>query len=332
MHNFKHLAIVGGGSWATALVRIFSDSGVQVKWYLRSSQAVAHIKEHGRNPNYLSFLQLKKDYVHPTSDLKEAINFSDYLLFAVPSAYLEHTVSDIEADEVHDKKIMLSIKGIVPGHGQIPSDFLAKKFGVSPDLFFVLGGPCHAEEVAMERKTYVTIASHDKQAAGEIAAAIDLDFIKVVVNDDPIGVEMCAILKNVIGIACGIASGLNYGDNFLAVLVTNALREVKEFLFAMDSRKRDLTRSGYYGDLLVTAYSPFSRNRTFGQMIGRGYTVHLAQSEMNMVAEGYYAVDGVYNMTRKMGLESPILSAVYRILYNKISPYIEFKLLEQKLI
>lgn len=332
MHNFKRLTIVGGGSWATALVRIFSDSGVQVKWHLRSSQAVAHIETHGRNPNYLSFLQLKKDYISPTTDLQEAIRFADHLLFAVPSAYLENTVSDLSHEDIGEKNLMVSIKGIVPGQGQIPSDFLAKRFAVPTNSIIVLGGPCHAEEVAMERKTYITVAAHDKKVAQTIAEGINLDYIKVIINDDPLGVEMAAILKNVVGIACGIASGLNYGDNFLAVLVTNALREVKEFLYAMDSRPRDLTRSVYYGDLLVTAYSPFSRNRTFGQMIGRGYTVHLAQSEMNMVAEGYYAVEGVYKMARKMNLQPPIISTVYRILYNKISPYVEFKLLEKKLI
>lgn len=268
----------------------------------------------------------------PTADLRDAVGFSDYILFAVPSAYLEGTVSGIPAGAMQDKKLLLSIKGVVPGYGQIPSDFLAGVFGVSSGNFIILGGPCHAEEVALERKTYVTIAALNREDARAVAEPISLDFIKVIVHDDPLGVEMAAILKNVIGIACGIATGLNYGDNFLAVLVTNALREVKDFLYHMDHRDRDLTRSGYYGDLLVTAYSPFSRNRTFGQMIGRGYTVHLAQSEMNMVAEGYYAVEGVYKMTRKMEVELPIISAVYRILYNKISPYIEFKLLEKNLI
>lgn len=332
MKNLKHLTVIGGGSWATALVRIFSDSGVHVTWYLRSPEAVANIKKTGRNPNYLSFLQLKKDYISPTTDINEAIGFSDHLLFAVPSAYLENTVSDIQPGSIRGKNILVSIKGIIPNHGLVPSDFLAKKFNIPTDSFVVLGGPCHAEEVALERKTYVTIASHDRLLAETIAGSIDLDFIKVIVNQDPMGIEMAAILKNVIGIACGIATGLNYGDNFQAVLVTNALREIKEFLYAVDHQERDLTRSGYFGDLLVTAYSAYSRNRTFGQMIGRGYTVHLAQTEMNMVAEGYYAVEGVYNMARKMDLEPPIISAIYRILYNKISPYIEFKLLEKKLI
>jgi glycerol-3-phosphate dehydrogenase (NAD(P)+) len=332
LKTLNHLAVIGGGSWATALVRIFSDSGVPVTWHLRSPEAVAHIKKHGRNPNYLSFLQLKKDRVSPTVDIHQTIRSSQFILFAVPSAYLETTVSDIDPREMEDKDLMVSIKGIVPSHNLIPSDFLGKRFGIPPDRHIVVGGPCHAEEVALERKTFVTVASQDAALAETVAGAIELDFIKTITSGDAAGVELCAILKNVIGIACGIAKGLNYGDNFLAVLVSNALREVSQFLEAADNRQRDLCRSGYYGDLLVTAYSEYSRNRIFGQMIGRGFTVHLAQAEMNMVAEGYYAVDGIYQMSRKMGVRMPVVSTVYRILYNKISPYVEFKLLEQRLI
>lgn len=332
MSTLDHLSVIGGGSWATALVRIFSDSGVKVKWYLRSSSSVDHIKKQGRNPNYLSFLQLRKEYIFPTSDMDETIQFSDFILFAVPSAYLEPVVAALDADQMEDKNIILSIKGIVPNRSLIPSDFLREKFDIPVDRHIIIGGPCHAEEVAMERKTYMTIAARDKKLAGQVASGVELDYIKTVVNEDPLGVEMAAILKNVVGIACGIARGLNYGDNFQAVLVSNALREVREFLKAMDGKERDLSYSGYFGDLLVTAYSEYSRNRTFGQMIGRGYTVHLAQTEMKMVAEGYYAVEGIYHMARSLGQEMPLVSAVYRILYNKISPYVEFKLLEQILI
>lgn len=230
------------------------------------------------------------------------------------------------------KYLLSSIKGIVPRHNQIPSDFLGTQLLVAPERHVVLGGPCHAEEIAMDRKTYVTVAAEDVQLAKAVASAISLEFVRTVASDDPLGIELAAILKNVVGIASGIASGLNYGDNFQAVLVSNAMREVTAFLQGIDGKERDLSRSGYFGDLLVTAYSTYSRNRTFGQMIGRGYPVHLAQSEMNMVAEGYYAAEGIHAMARKTGQQMPICSAVYRILYHKISPYVEFKLLEQKLI
>lgn len=291
-----------------------------------------YVAQHGRNPNYLGFVELNKRRVIPTDDIHEAVRFSQYVLFAVPSAFLASAITELQPEEMEGKYLLSSIKGIVPRHNQIPSDFLGTQLLIDPERHIVLGGPCHAEEIAMDRKTYVTVAAEDIQLAQAVASAIKLEFVRTIASDDPLGIELAAILKNVIGIASGIASGLNYGDNFQAVLVSNAMREVTAFLQGIDGKARDLSRSGYFGDLLVTAYSTYSRNRTFGQMIGRGYPVHLAQSEMNMVAEGYYAAEGIHAMARKIGQEMPICSAVYRILYNKMSPYVEFKLLEQKLI
>lgn len=332
MSTLSELSVIGGGSWATALVKVFSESGVHINWFLRSPDSVTHIKEEGRNPNYLTFLPLNTKQISPDSDLEKVIQHSDHILLVVPSAYLESTLSGIAPDSLENKDIILSIKGMVPGSGMIPSDYIGKRFGIPHERLFVIGGPCHAEEVALERKTYMTIAGEDQKKVETLTSAVKPDYIKAVASDDPIGIELSAIMKNVVGIACGIAHGLNYGDNFQAVLVSNALREVRDFLLTMDGRQRDLSHSGYFGDLLVTAYSEFSRNRTFGQMIGRGYTVDLAQTEMEMVAEGYYAVDGIYKMARILKLDMPIMSMVYRILYNKISPYVEFKLLEQVLI
>lgn len=299
---------------------------------MRSPETVQYINEHGRNPNYLGFLQLRKENIFPTDVLEEAVRFSDHVLFAVPSAFLAAAISELKPEHMTGKSLVTSIKGIVPGHNQIPSDFLGKQLGVPPERHVVIGGPCHAEEIAMQRKTYVTVAADEASLAARVAASIDLPYVTTVISEDPVGIELGAILKNVIGIACGIAHGLNYGDNFQAVLVSNAMREMSSFIRGLDGKDRDFSRSGYFGDLLVTAYSEYSRNRTFGQMIGRGYSVHLAQSEMNMVAEGYYAAEGIYRMARRIGQDMPIASAVYRILYNKISPYVEFKLLEQKLI
>lgn len=332
MKTLSQLSVIGGGSWATALVKVFSESGVHVNWFLRSPDTVAHIKQEGRNPNYLTFLPLATKKISPDCDIEKILNSSAHVLLAVPSAYLESTLSGLSADSLADKDLILSIKGMVPGSGLIPSEYINRRFGVPHERQFVIGGPCHAEEVALERKTYMTFAGADEEKVNTLAQAVQLDYVKVVANNDPLGIELSAIMKNVIGIACGIARGLNYGDNFQAVLVSNALREVRAFLQAVDGRRRDLSHSGYFGDLLVTAYSEFSRNRTFGQMIGRGYTVDLAQSEMKMVAEGYYAVEGIYKMARTLNQDMPIMSMVYRILYNKISPYVEFKLLEQLLI
>lgn len=332
MDKISRLAVVGGGSWATALVKIFSESGTQVSWYLRSSKSVAHIKKEGRNPNYLTFLHLRKENIDPSDVLEEVIQAAEYILLAVPSAYLESTLSGLDPQLMKDKKVIFSIKGVVPGHHVVPSEFVRLKYNVPHERQFVIGGPCHAEEVALERKTYMTIAGDDKEKVAALCDMVDLDYVKTVANYDPMGVELSAIMKNIIGIACGMARGLNYGDNFQAVLVSNALKEIRQFLEALDQRQRELSQSGYFGDLLVTAYSEYSRNRTFGQMIGRGFSVDLAQSEMKMVAEGYYAVNGIYKMARKLNCDMPIVFMVYRILYNKISPYVEFKHIEQILI
>lgn len=271
-------------------------------------------------------------HIKPLSDFEEAAGMADHILFAIPSAHLQSSISKLDPELLHDKNVLVSIKGVVTRDNLLPSDYLGRYFRLDDSRIAVIGGPCHAEEIAMERKTYLTLASTNKELSASVTGAIHSHYIRTIVNEDPLGVEYAAILKNIIGIACGISSGLNYGDNFQAVLVSNSLREIKHFLGSVHPLDRDLSQSAYFGDLLVTAYSEFSRNRTFGHMIGRGYTVQLAHMQMNMVAEGYFAVKGIYDLSRQLGLEMPIVSAVYRILYNHISPYIEFKLLENKLI
>ncbi|RYY28613.1 MAG: glycerol-3-phosphate dehydrogenase [Chitinophagaceae bacterium] len=331
MQPLRQITVIGGGSWATALVKIFSESDITVYWYLRSQQQVDYLLENGRNSNYLSFLQLNLNRIKPTCNLEEAINASDDILFAVPSAYLGSEVSGIEEDILEGKQIYVSIKGIVPEHDCIPSEFLARHFGINISDIIVLAGPCHAEEIAMDRKTFLTVAGFNSDLVKRLISAVNSPYLKVIANNDPLGVEYAAILKNVIGISCGIIKGMNYGDNFLAVVVSNSLREVSAFLAATDNQKRDVFDSGYFGDLLVTAYSEFSRNRTFGQMIGRGYSIPMAEGRMNMVAEGFPAVKGIYRMARQMEVNMPIVSATYRILYKQASPYHEFKLLENSL-
>lgn len=330
METIQKITIIGAGSWATALVKIFSESNVQISWYLRKANDVSYVNEHGRNPGYLSHTMLPMSYIHPTSDIEEAIDFSDTVLFVVPSAYLPSTLSTIPDGIMDNKWVLSSIKGMIPGASISASEFLNQKLDLKKDRHAIIAGPCHAEEVAMERKTYVTVSSLNEEFAGAIAASLRPSYIQTILNNDPMGVEYAAILKNIIGLACGIAHGLNYGDNFQAVLVSNSFIEIRQFLELLDPRARDLSESAYFGDLLVTAFSPFSRNRHFGQMIGRGYSVQAAQLQMRMVAEGYYAVEGIYNLSRKLGIEMPVTSAIYRILYNFISPFLEFRLLEKK--
>ncbi len=328
MQPLQSISIIGGGSWATALVKIFSESGIVVHWYVRSQEHVDFLQANGRNPNYLGFVQLNLDFIKPTCDIDKAIASSADILFAVPSAYLDATVEEMEEDSMQQKKMYVSIKGIVSGEFLIPSVFLSNRFNISVNGITVLAGPCHAEEIAMDKKTFLTVAGKDEVVVNRLKDAVRSHYINVVVNHDPIGVEYAAILKNVIGIASGMAKGLNYGDNFLAVIISNAMREIKNFLADIDDFDRDLFDSAYFGDLLVTAYSEFSRNRTFGNMIGRGYSVPIAESRMNMIAEGFPAVKGMYQAAMQHGTNMPVLSTVHRILYQHASPYIEFKLLE----
>lgn len=331
LQPLQSLTVIGSGSWATALVKIFSENRINVKWYLRSQEHVSFLLSNGRNPNYLSFLQLDLKYIHPTSIIEEALDFSDDVLFAVPSAFLESIVEELNDDILGNKRLYVSIKGIVSDQLLIPSVFLADRFNINNHDISVLAGPCHAEEIAMERKTYLTVAGENATVVSRMANAICSHYINIIQNDDPLGVEYAAILKNVIGIASGMVKGLNYGDNFLAVVVSNGMREIKDFLQAVDNRDRDLYNSAYFGDLLVTAYSEFSRNRNFGYMMGRGYSVSVAESRMSMIAEGLPAVKGVHRAAGLLGVNMPVFLTLYRILYQHTSPFTEFKLLESQL-
>lgn len=331
MQLLQSLTVIGGGSWATALVKIFSESGITVTWYLRSQEHVNFLLKNGRNPNYLSFLQLNLQFIRPTTILEEALSSSHDVLFAVPSAFLESTLEEMDENILQNKKIYVSIKGTVSDQLLIPSVFLSKRFNTDRDAITVLAGPCHAEEIAMDKKTYLTVSGGNKKTVKRMIKAITSPYINVIANHDPLGVEYSAILKNVIGIASGIVKGLNYGDNFLAVMISNAMREIKNFLAAVDGFDRDLFDSAYFGDLLVTAYSEFSRNRSFGYMIGRGYSVPVAESRMTMIAEGFPAVKGIFQAADSLGVHMPVVSTVYRILYQHASPFTEFKLLERQL-
>jgi glycerol-3-phosphate dehydrogenase (NAD(P)+) len=331
LQPLRHITVIGGGSWATALVKVFSESDVTVYWYLRSQHQVDHLLENGRNCNYLSFLQLDLQKIRPTCKLEEALSATEDILFAMPSAHLESELSELEENCLTNKQVYVSIKGIIPDHDCTPSDFLQKRFGFPIHKLMVLAGPCHAEEIAMGRKTFLTVSGNHPQQVTRMASAIRSGYVNVIENKDPTGVEYAAILKNVIAIAGGIIKGMNYGENFLAVVVSNSFREVSKFLDTLNPKERDLYDSAYFGDLLVTAYSEFSRNKTFGQMIGRGFSIPLAEGKMNMVAEGVTAVKGVYTIARQLDIKMPIVSATYRILYKQASPYNEFKLLENSL-
>lgn len=326
----KKVSVIGGGSWATALVKILAENKVHVAWYLRREEQADAVNKNGTNPDYLNFVSLNKPYVVATNDLDKALDTSGYILFAIPSAHLPDVVSNMESNCLSDKKVIISIKGTVGAANLLPSSYISTCFGVSPEDVLVIGGPCHAEEIGLNRKTYMTLASRNASFVADGEDFFSSSYIQVNRNSDPVGVEYAAIYKNIIGIVSGMAKGLKYGDNFLAVLVANAIAELGQLMQRINPNA-DMDNSSYLGDLLVTAYSEHSRNRAFGELIGRGYDILNIKEVTYMVAEGYPATKGIYETAQELDINMPIVNTAYRILYKHMPVSIEFKLLERSL-
>ncbi|MFS4415812.1 NAD(P)H-dependent glycerol-3-phosphate dehydrogenase [Maribacter sp. 2307ULW6-5] len=310
-------AVIGGGSWATAIAKMLTGNGHTIGWYMRNQDAIAHLQRFGHNPNYLSSVEFPKPMLQLSHDINTTVSQAQVLIFAIPSAFLESELKPLSVP-LKDKTLFSAIKGIVPETGLIVGEHFHNEYGVPFNNIGVLTGPCHAEEVALERLSYLTLACADAQKAHQLANALKSDHIKTKISDDIIGTEYAAMLKNIYAVAAGIAHGLRYGDNFQSVLMSNAIREMKRFIKRVHKMKRNINNSAYLGDLLVTGYSTFSRNRMFGTMIGKGYTVKSAMMEMSMVAEGYYATKSAYILKENFNkpCETPIIDAVHAILYH----------------
>ena len=333
MEDSPKFAVFGGGSWATAIVKMLCENLEHVGWYMRNVDAIKHIKKEQHNPNYLSAVEFNTDKLKLSNDINEMVAFADYLIFVIPSAFIHPELEKLKIP-LDGKVIISAIKGIVPESSLIVGEHFNTYFNVAFDDIGVISGPCHAEEVALERLSYLTIACADDTKASVVADHLSCDYIKCNISDDVIGTEYAAMLKNIYAIAAGIAHGLGYGDNFQSVLMSNAIREMKRYVKRVHKMKRDINDSAYLGDLLVTGYSIFSRNRMFGNMIGKGYTVKSAQLEMSMVAEGYYATKSAYILNNKKTenkAKTPIINAVYGILYENKEPKKVFKKLTDKL-
>lgn len=330
MENNKKFAVIGGGSWATAIAKMLCENQEKIAWYMRSTYALEHLKHQKHNPNYLSSVAFDTNKLQLTNDINEAIKFADVIIFAIPSAFLSGELEKM-TESLEGKTIFSAIKGIVPETSLIVGEHFHNKFNIPYENIGVITGPCHAEEVALERLSYLTIACSDKEKAKYLAKNVSSYYIKAKTSDDIVGTEYAAVLKNIYSIAAGIAHGLGYGDNFQAVLMSNAIREMKKFIKKVHKMKRNINDSAYLGDLLVTGYSVFSRNRMFGNMIGKGYTVKSAQMEMSMVAEGYYAVKSAYNLNLEYKAKTPIIDAVYQILYEGKDAKAVFSKLTEKL-
>ena len=312
-------AVLGGGSWATAIVKILSYSIESLGWYVRSEDTLKHIEQFGHNPKNLSSINIDTKKVWLTNDINQIIEKSDVLIVAIPSAFLTDTLKEITTS-IKDKFIVSAVKGIIPDNNLTIAEYFNQHYEIPFDNIGIVTGPCHAEEVALERLSYLTLACKSRENAQMLADKFECHFIKTTTTTDIYGVEYAAVLKNIYAIASGICHGLGYGDNFQAVLVSNAQRELKRFLDGTYPSKRNVDTSAYLGDLLVTCYSNFSRNRTFGNMIGKGYTVKATMAEMNMVAEGYYATSCIYSINDKYHISMPIADAVYSILYQHANP------------
>lgn len=331
MINSKQIAVIGSGSWATALVKILCTNTSNVNWYFRNQEDIDFVNEYTHNPRYLSSVTFDLKRLQLSNDLAATIQKSDIVILAVPSAFIHDTIKNLPKNCFENKIVFSAIKGIVPEYNLIVGEYLNTVYQVPFENIGVITGPCHAEEVALEKLSYLTLACSKVANADELCDFMRCRYIKCSSSDDIYGTELSAVLKNVVAVAGGICHGLGYGDNFLAVLVSNAIQEIKRFVDAVHPIDRDIKASAYLGDLLVTAYSQFSRNRMFGTMLGKGYGVKQAQLEMNMIAEGYYAVKCVCEINKKYNVHMPITNAVNNIIYNHKDAKHEMELLADQL-
>lgn len=345
----KTFGIIGSGSWATALAKILTDNGHHINWWIRNPDSIRHMEKRRHNPHYLSSVYFDLSLVTLENDLKKVIELSDHLVIAVPSAFIEESFAGLDARVFENKKLISAIKGIIPGQNVLLNAWLNSKFAVALEDYFVILGPCHAEEVAGEKLSYLTFSGIDVTKTEEIASYFKTDYINTVASHDILGVQYAAVLKNIYALGAGIAHGLEYGDNFLSVYIANSADEMAGFLRKVGiehivvgehdeedpvthRKAPNYAASVYLGDLLVTCYSLYSRNRMFGTMIGKGYSVRSTQLEMNMVAEGYNAAKCIYDINKTINADMPIAETVYKILWEYVKPQEGFKQIEEVLV
>lgn len=330
MEKNKQVAVLGGGSWATAIAKILLSNVPTINWYMRRQDQIDEFIRSSKNPSYLTATKFDVSRINFTSDINDVVKNSDILILAIPSPFLKLHLKKLRR-KINKKIIVSAIKGMVPDENMVISDYLHIKYDMPLENICILAGPCHAEEVAFERLSYLTIGCTDRDRARELTDYIEAPYVKTAVSDDIYGLEYSSVMKNIYAIAAGICHGLKYGDNFQAVLLSNASQEMAHFCNAVSPIHRDVNESAYLGDLLVTGYSKFSRNRQFGNMIGKGYSVKTAQLEMEMIAEGYYGTNCIHKLNEKFKVNMPICDAVYNILYEHESPTLEIKKLAEQL-
>ena len=326
----SRVAIIGSGSWATALAKLLTYNLPELNWFIRKEETIKLFKKFRHNPNYLRSVEFDMDRINFYSDINQIVEDSDILVLVTPSAFLKETLKHLTVD-IGERYVVSAIKGIIPEDNLVVGEFFHEIYDLPFDQFGVIAGPCHSEEVARDLLSYLTIASPDVKRARQFAMLLESPSLRTHISDDIWGTEYSAVIKNIMAIAAGISHGLRYGDNFQAVLMSNAIQEIKRFVDTVHPITRDIKSSAYLGDLLVTGYSQFSRNRSFGTMIGKGYTVRSAILEMDMVAEGYYATKCIKELNMQYHINMPITDSVYNIIYENISPAIEMRLLTDHL-
>lgn len=326
-------AVIGYGSWATALVKVLTERACEVGWYVRNPEVLESLLAEGRNPRYLQDVEFDTTRIRPSSDLNRVVADADVILLAAPSAFLKSFLEPLTVS-LKEKFVLSAIKGIVPDDYQTIVEYLCRRYELQLDQIGIITGPSHAEEVALERLSYLTVVCTNPDNARTLGEMFSTPYIKLSYATDLYGVEYATVLKNIYALAVGLAVGLGYGDNFLAVLISNSAMEMNRFLneSGPDTDGRNALASAYLGDLLVTCYSVFSRNRRLGLLIGRGSSVKAALAEMTMVAEGYYAADCIRHVNRKHKVEMPIADMVYEVLYRGASARKAMKTLTTKLI
>ena len=325
MDSIGKICILGGGTWGTALAKMVLMNQKHMNWYIRRDDQIEGFYKLGHNPNYLTNVKFNLAQITFYSNIEKAIKDSDTIIVAIPSPYVKQYFRRMWNSTFRGKFMVSALKGIIPNDNMVMSEFLASNFKIPPEDIGVLSGPCHAEEVALERLSFLTIASKDETKAKLLAEAISSRILKTRISNDVVGIELAAVLKNIYAIAAGICQGLLYGDNFQAVLMSNSAREMSRFLDGVVPIERNIAEQHYLGDMLVTGYSQFSRNRTLGAMIGKGYSVKSAQLEMEMIAEGYYGAKCIYEMNNQFKIDMPIAGTVYQILYEKLQPQAAIK-------
>ncbi len=327
---YKKVAILGSGSWATALAKIVLTNQTEINWYIRRQEVIDEFMSTGKNPSYLGAASFDVSRIRFSSDINKVIAHSDLLILAIPSPYIKQSLNKIRRNMTH-KIVISAVKGMIPDDNIIVTDYLNQRFNIPMEQLGIIAGPCHAEEIALERLSYLTIGCENLENANKWQELFRTEFVQTTTSNDVVGLEYSSVMKNIYAIAAGMCQSLHYGDNFQAVLLTNAIQEIQRFAMAMSNTHRDITASGYLGDVLVTAYSKFSRNRQFGQMVGMGYSVKAAQMEMEMVAEGYYGTRAIHLANERMRVSLPIVDAMYDILYERKSPTLTIRELTKKL-